>query len=87
VDYCLANDLADQVQGDGKLVIPMKIETILAFLGSIMSKPGRKDAQPSYSAVNNYVSAIKFAYSERCILLPASDNARINDLLAGRCKP
>lgn len=73
-------ELVDTISNRPK--IPMPEEAILEFLAHATSIAG-KDKQASYSAVNNYVSAIKYAHSEADVLLPASTTKKISNFLKG----
>lgn len=62
--------------------VPMSEEAILEFLAHATAIAG-KDKQASFSAVNNYVSAIKYAHTEADVLLPASTTKKISNFLKG----
>lgn len=67
---------------DGCPSIPMEEETILKFLAHAAAIRG-KDKQASFSAVNNYVSAIKYAHNDVDMPLSAETSKKISQFLKG----
>ena len=61
-------------------MIPMSIVSVMGFLGFAASKPGKKDAQPSFSTLNNYVSAIKFSYKQANIPVSLDLNSQLGQV-------
>ena len=84
--YLTETGRAGEVSPETQLpVIPMSIVSVMGFLGFAASKPGKKDAQPSFSTLNNYVSAIKFSYKQANIPVSLDLNSQLAKFLAGSC--
>ncbi len=67
----------------GRPKVPMDEALVMAFLGYSTTVPGKKDAQPSYSALNNYVSAIKNAHKEAHIKISDAFTTKLGNFLTG----
>jgi hypothetical protein len=81
--YLAAHGHADKVDAAGYPIVPAAENLILDFLGHASLQRGKKDKQPSFSAINNYASAIKFCHREAGHPLPEGSKDKISTFLTG----
>ena len=81
--YLKGLGLDDAVDAQGLPLAPTPEEHILNFLGVASQQEGKKDKQPSFSAINNYASAIKFYHKEAGHPLSSATVDKIGTFLTG----
>ena len=83
--YLKDQGLDDAVDDQGMPLTPTPEDYILNFLGFASQQEGKKDKQPSFSAINNYASAIKFYHKEAGHPLSSATVDKIGMFLTGSC--